>query len=1186
MNVQPLVTVAIPAFNIEFFRATLVSALAQDYANLEIVVCDDSGDGQIESLCKELANATAVLRYIRNPVRRGFARNMLACLEHARGEMIKFLCDDDTLFPNCVGLQAQALQANDQVSMVIGQRLLISANDVLLPSRLLNFVISMNDAVLHGNDLLHCVADNATNLFGGFSHALFRRAQVQEYLATLVQEGQGFAARLDLALYACLLRRGHLCSLSQVLSLERVHPGRLSHQTSMTEAAKRETDWLLQMFQGSTGEAAPAYGWVRYCLLEEYREDRPLVWDEFDLRLIFSGQMANFQQQVGVHSLSFDDLYAQWLESRKFSAGQLQLLPKRIGRWARQPRIVAVIESRLGQEAALRVTLASLHNQSYPAAFTLVIGPDLPASNTLENVRHLRLRDDMATTLNRWLAENPQADWVLLLEAGDRLHEHALVLLAERMVLRTECLCIYSDEGANDNLKSSTPVFKPDFNLDLMRSVPYVGRMLALNVDQLRTLGGLNPQLGRFAPHDMLWRMVETQGLHVVEHIAEVLVQSLRTYSDWLQDPADAALATEVVRNHLQRLGVPALVEQQGASPMTRVTYVHPQPAMVSILVYAGSDLMTLERCIESLMGRTAYPHFEVLLVGDEGCPPHVCAWLQAMAQLGVEQVRFIEVAALGQARSLDMASQHARGEYLLMLDVGCVLFDSSWLHELMLQAQRPEVGLVGPKLFDDNGAVVSAGLVLGLYGSVGSPFLGCPMHADGYMGRLQMVQNWSALSLHCLVVRRDLFTELGGLDADQLGEGLLEADLCLRARSQGYLVVWTPFSRVARPQGIAAGAAGKVGMDVFYDRWLSVLASDQAYNRNLSLKYPNFNFEPGLRSSWDPFIARVMPTVLALPSNTTAIGHYRVVQPFTELERAGWIQGRINYNVSGVIELEQEKPDALILQCRYTPAGTQEIAQFKRYSNARRIYEIDDYIIDPPKKNDHARKMPDNMRELVAKAIGLCDRVVVSTEPLADALSSMHQDIRIVPNMLAASLWKGLLSQRQTTARPRVGWAGGTSHRGDLELIIDVVKTLSREVDWVFFGMCPEELLPYVKEFHEGISFSLYPQKLAGLNLDLALAPLEQNLFNDCKSNLRLLEYGACGFPVICTDTKAYAGYLPCTRVRQNTSAQWLEAIRMHLDDSVASYAMGDALRESVLRDYVLDEHHLQHWANAWLAD
>jgi hypothetical protein len=148
------------------------------------------------------------------------------------------------------------------------------------------------------------------------------------------------------------------------------------------------------------------------------------------------------------------------------------------------------------------------------------------------------------------------------------------------------------------------------------------------------------------------------------------------------------------------------------------------------------------------------------------------------------------------------------------------------------------------------------------------------------------------------------------------------------------------------------------------------------------------------------------------------------------------------------------------------------------------------------------------------------------------------------------------------------------------------VVKELADEVDWVFFGMCPELLKPYVKEFHGSIPLGMYPQKLASLNLDLALAPLEINLFNDCKSNLRLLEYGACGFPVICTDTKAYRGYLPCTRVRDNSAREWLDAIRMHLADPGASYRQGDALREVVLRDYVLTENNLQLWANAWLAD
>jgi len=133
---------------------------------------------------------------------------------------------------------------------------------------------------------------------------------------------------------------------------------------------------------------------------------------------------------------------------------------------------------------------------------------------------------------------------------------------------------------------------------------------------------------------------------------------------------------------------------------------------------------------------------------------------------------------------------------------------------------------------------------------------------------------------------------------------------------------------------------------------------------------------------------------------------------------------------------------------------------------------------------------------------------------------------------------------------------------------------------------MCPDSLRPYVHEYHGGVALSSYPAKLASLNLDLALAPLEQHIFNDCKSNLRLLEYGACGYPVICTETEAYRGHLPCTQVKTNSTQEWLEAIRMHLSDPQASYRMGDQLREMVLRDFMLRGDNLRYWADGWLPD
>jgi GT2 family glycosyltransferase len=1191
VNAHPLVTIAVPAFNPEFFNRALSSALEQDYPALEILVCDDSPGAEIEALCTAAAECSRVpLRYVRNPQRLGFSLNLLACLEQAQGTLIKFLCDDDLLLGGAISAQAKVLSECPEISLVICRRLLCDADDVLLPSRPLNFVISTSDSVFSGTDLLSSISDGATNIFGGISHALMRRAAVEQYLADLVQDGHGFAARLDFALYACLLRRGNLCSLGQVLSLERLHPGRLSHQASMTALFANETQWLLQMLAASTGEAAPADGWVRTVALSQYCAGAACEWEELNLRRSLAVQIAGFSQQVGTNALSFAELYAEWLECRQLSAGQVQLLPKRMGQWPIQPRVMVVVACADGQEGLLRMTLDSVARQSYLAHRTLVAAPASVQVLLEHGEQHVVCDGRDISVVNAWLTEAQQADWLLLLQAGDSLHEHALLIMAERMAMCTGSLCMYVDEGSHDGLAPSSPLFKPDFNLDLMRSIAYVGRVLAFNAVAVRDCAGFDATFAGLAPHDMLWRLVEAHGLQVVEHIAEVLVHARYSYSQWLQDASSQGLTQRVVEAHLARLGVAAQVEAEGVAPAVRVTYQHAVHAQISILILAEGDLQRLIRCVESLLEHTAYGQYDVLLVANDDTSVPVRDWLAAVQGMNVAQIRCVTVAASGCAASLNLASHHARGEYLLLLNGNCVLFDKQWLHELMIHAQRPEVGVVGPKLLDSHGAVVSAGLVLGMQGLVGSPFVGCAANADSYMNRLALVQSWSALSLDCLLVRRDLFDEGGGLDTVALSEGLFDADLCLRVRNAGYLVVWTPFSRVVRvadvDRNVSCGAAFERDRDAFYARWLAWVAADPAYNPNLSLTLSNGNFEPGLRSGWDPFIARAMPAVLALPTNATAIGHYRMIHPFQELEREGWIQGRINYAASDLIDLAREKPDVVLFQGRYLPGHLEDMAQYKRFSDARRIYELDDYIIEPPKKNDHARNLPANMRELVGKAIGLCDRVVVSTEPLADALSSFHHDIRVVPNMLSASLWTGLESSRQRGVRPRVGWAGGTSHRGDLELLLEVVKTLAGQVDWVFFGMCPDSLRPYVKEFYEGVTFSQYPKMLASLNLDLALAPLEQNLFNDCKSNLRLLEYGACGYPVICTDTKAYAGYLPCTRVRDNTAEQWLDAIRQHLSDPLASYRQGDALREVVLRDYVLNDHHLQHWANAWLAD
>ncbi|NHW98821.1 glycosyltransferase [Pseudomonas koreensis] len=1197
MNPLPLVSLVIPAFNPRFFERTLNSAVSQTYGQLEIIVCDDSRDSEIETIVAAVVEQSGVaVRYVRNPRTLGMVGNLKACLEQAQGQLIKFLCDDDHLYAACVEQQAQEM-VREEVRLVLAQRLFWDADDIILPARLENTSLSPLSGLFKGDDLLGIFEKFPVNVLGGFTNALFRREDVVELLPALTQEGHCFVATLDFALFVCLMRRGNVAVSNNVLSAERLYPERLSAQQSMKDAVEVEREWILQMLKARSGESAPAPGWVRYIPLTK-ADETPRVWEELPLSRTLGTKQSRQEWCVGIDSWSFAELYAQWLECRVLTDGQRKLLPETLAGWSHQPRIVPIVIDRDGSRDGVERTLEALAAQDYLPELILVLSAACFEAELDGQVFRMPLQDDGLEQINALLPQLEGADWFYLLQAGDRPVVPALLIMAERIAHSAALTCLYSDEGSLRNGESAEPAFKPDFNLDLLRSYPYVGRALAFKRERFLALGGFEATFAELAPHDVLWRMVESDGTQVVGHVAEVLVQSPFDLSAWLAAPAVIEQNPRVIKAHLQRLGIAHEIRRGSSELLNRVDYHHARRPLVSIIIVTKDQTAALQRCVETLLEKTAYSEYELLLVDNGSESAEALAWLDGMAQLGGERIRVLSYPQQGNAAALhNFAVGQARGEYVLLLNSFAVITQADWLDELLNHAQRPEVGVVGAKLFNPDGCVLHAGLILGLQGAVGLPFYGQSLQSDGYMFRLQAVHDLSAVGADCLMVRKAVYESVAGLDEQALKQALNVVDLCLRIGQEGYLVVWTPYALLAlgaRPSVQATAEEEQLQLqeqETFYKRWLPRIARDPAFNVNLSLQgvgATSFSLEPGLRTGWSAFSRAQLPNVLAVPINASAIGHYRMSQPLIELEAANRAEGRICYGLPSIIDIERQSPDVIVLQGRYSQGAIDEIPPLKKFSHARRIFELDDYVIDVPHRNAHIRNMPNKqeMERMVRSAISLCDRVVVSTQPLANALSDMHHDIRVVPNMLARNLWTDLRSQRRTSKKPRVGWGGGTSHHGDLAVIADVVRELANEVDWVFFGMCPDDLRPYMHEFHGVIPLEVYPAKLASLNLDLALAPLEFHIFNDCKSNLRLLEYGACGYPVVCTDTEAYRGYLPCTRVKTNSTDEWLQAIRMHLADPDASYRMGDELREVVLRDYVLRGDNLRYWESGWLAD
>lgn len=877
--------------------------------------------------------------------------------------------------------------------------------------------------------------------------------------------------------------------------------------------------------------------------------------------------------------------YSRWLAPQRLAPRQATLAQERLG----SSRIEIVVIDSDGAEGGLQVTLQSLATVTYRGMHITVLSDRARVAGDARP-----LHGDWVAGFNQ-LAREVEADWLLPLFAGDELAAHALLLLVDHATAHPDHICCYVDEDTRDDEGFTLPIFKPDLNLDMLRSYPYAGRMLAIRRNALLALDGLASRHGSLAPCDFIFRAIEQWGLQSIGHLAEVLYHAGQPFAQWLASPQVHGHHAAVVGDHLGRLGIAHEIAVDPATGVNRVRYLNDRQPPVSIIIPTRDQLPMLNGLIDSLLAKTSYRNYELLIVDNDSRDPAACAYLDGIERMGNPQLRVLRWPhPFNYSAINNFAAAQARGEYLVLLNNDTAVLQEDWIEALLNHAQRPEVGIVGAKLHYPDGRIQHAGVVLGLRGPADHPFIGEAMDAPGYMHRLLVDQNYTAVTAACLMIRKSVYQEVGGLDEQDFKVSYNDVDLCLKVREAGYLTVWTPYARLMHEGNVSQRKVDETAQatkqarftgeqQAMYRKWLPLLAHDPAYNRNLSLRGNGFELDDSRVPAWQPFEQPLLPRMFCVAADANGCGHYRIRQPFRAMQHAGLAEGMVAPMHLGPVEMERFGPSTIVLQRQLTDSQLETLRGYRDFSRAFKVYELDDYLPNLPLKNVHREMMPKDVVKALRKAVGLTDRFVVSTAPLAEQFADMHDDIRVVLNRLPIDWWGGLRGQRRKGAKPRVGWAGGSSHRGDLELIADVVRELADEVEWIFLGMCPEKLRPCVHEHHHGVSIGEYPAALAALDLDLAIAPLEDNLFNACKSNLRLLEYGACGFPVVCSDIVCYRGELPVTRVR-NRFKDWVDAIRMHLADLDATAKMGDALRDAVHRDWMLTGDNLVAWRDAWL--
>lgn len=899
--------------------------------------------------------------------------------------------------------------------------------------------------------------------------------------------------------------------------------------------------------------------------------------------------------------------YQRWIQAHGLKEVDGHLFAERMMyQWSTRPVFHFVLFLFPGDEALLGDTLDSLSAQFYQD-WRLTIIADAPVPDPLwEEIDSLQWvqcgPDDDPYQLVNDAVGSIESDWVSFIEAGTRWAQHALLRIGDYANLKSSWSFIYTDtDEVNEEGERSNPRFLPDINLDMLRSTPYCRQGAWVRRSTLLEVGGFEPLPG-CEMHDLVLKTVESQGESAVGHVADVLVHMPKA-----QRQPDEAIVALTVKNHLVRSGVSAVVGNGYLPGTLRINYLHTEEAPASIIIPTRDKFEYIESCIKSLLQRTAYENFEIIIADMGSKDPDTLALYDAIDQADDASVTIIRLDEdITVAEACNSAAIMARGDYLVFLKNHVEARQDQWLSRLMLHAQRPEVGVVGPRIvYPESTLLFDAGMVLGLDDVVGKPFVSqLTLNGRGYMGRAQIDQNYSAISDTCLVVRKSLFTDLGGMDGERLGGNFLDVDLCLRVADAGYKVVWTPFSLLMAYKGNAtinergkgreyleSAIAYDKSRDALLEKWLLKIANDPAYNPNLDLSPGNaFLVNDKLPLNWDVnFHERTR--VLGLPLRGGS-GDYRIIQPFDAISHAALQQTEHHRVVEGMgeqmkmVPVVRMDPDVLVVQAGIDDMHVSLLNDISRHtSEIFRVFSLDDLVTDIPDKSSVYKHFTGNFRNARArlrKALSLCDRMIVTTRPLADAYADMIDDIRVIPNRLRRDVWLPLESKRGISKKPRVGWVGAQQHAGDLEIIIDVVKQTADKVDWVFMGMCPEEIRHLVKEYDlEWVSYDKYPKKMASLHLDVAIAPLEINRFNEAKSNLRLLEYGILGWPVICTDIVPYQSFdAPVRRVPNETDA-WVDAIMDYANNLNRAAKDGDKLRSWVKRYFILEDH-LDEWVRA----
>lgn len=555
--------------------------------------------------------------------------------------------------------------------------------------------------------------------------------------------------------------------------------------------------------------------------------------------------------------------YEKWI--RQNSRQETELERQRTEEFAYMPLFSIVVPLYRTKEQYLRELIASVQEQTY-TNWELCLSDGSGADTSLKEILEEYSRADarihvVHADASLGISENTNAaireasgDYLAFADHDDLLAPEALYACVRRLNEEKICDVLYSDEDkiSVDGKKRFDPQFKPDFNLDLLRSMNYICHLFVVKKSLAKRAGYLDAAYDGAQDYDFIFRCVE-QAENIC-HMPEILYH-WRCHPDSTAENQESKLyafeaGRRAVQAHLERMGIRGEVRQGEYLGLYRTAYFTEGAPLVSVLIPNKDHAEDLRRCVASMLEKSDYQNYEIILIENNSEKEETFACYRELENMDA-RIRTVKYTGHFNYSAINnLGVRAASGEYLLFLNNDTELISGNAMEEMLGICAREDVGAVGARLYYADDTVQHAGVVLGMGGVAGHIFSGERRSATGYGRRMICTQDMSAVTAACMMVKRSVFEQIGGFD-EELEVAFNDVDLCLKIRKAGYQIVYTPFAELYHYESKSRGAEntpekverfhGEIRR--FVRRWGEVLEKgDPFYNPNLSLKRTDFS--------------------------------------------------------------------------------------------------------------------------------------------------------------------------------------------------------------------------------------------------------------------------------------------------------------------------------------------------------